>query len=692
MVTSRLFIALQIFLLITFYKQSGAATIIADWPFDRTVDGVEVTDGQIVPEGDTAGLFDASGNHALGRAIHYRGITPSAPGAGAIYTAYKSSPHGNYDRCALNTTYGGVYFPDGSPQLKTNINFSVWTQFQPLNTNTTETEIILGRSGSWLICRNRGRLAAGIVNHGKLSNIDDVFDGHGPVLKTSHWYDVGFSIGSEQGQTNDVVRVYLNGKPIKQAEEKAAPDSNAPFQIAGRSGNASFPESRFFYQRVIAYSGVIKAEAFASLHANGGPQIDTPPATIETLTPTYWWSAGGQIGKASNYQPLCWRSDLGAYCAGLNTVSTSNEMENTFYLKPQRKLFTTQMAPEQGYFGTNSVNSSYYPIVTYTVPRDYNQNLELTGPIYLHDNKGQPAAGSNLKLLVYVNDNLKSKQIIASEKEAAMFSANLGKIKPGNRIYVEFHPMALGRQNQFWFDYKLNLQSFHSVILPKTIPVAAAFHVDTTKPFPPDSGWMYLHYQFCNYAQQYPVNLLFIGDSITAAWGIKGRGREVWDERLSQYQPANFGIAGQTTQDVLWRIGRNELGSLHPKAVVVMLGCNDINWPADEIAAGITEVVRQVRDRLPDSIVILMGILPRGRQPNTIERSKIDEANTLLAKLDDGIHVHFVNFGNKLLSPDGTLSKQMSLDSIHPTTQGYVFWADAIQPFLDRIFGTNPIK
>jgi lysophospholipase L1-like esterase len=308
--------------------------------------------------------------------------------------------------------------------------------------------------------------------------------------------------------------------------------------------------------------------------------------------------------------------------------------------------------------------------------------------IFLHAKNGEPAAGSKLEASVYVNDRLKLKQIVAGRKTVSAFTTNLGALKNGNRIYVTFRPVDPGPQNRFWFDYKINFEPSRSPAIPPAIPatVAKAFHVDTGKPFLPDAGWMSLHYQFCNYAQQHPVDLLFIGDSITAAWGIKGRGLEIWNQRLLNYHPANFGIAGQTTQDVLWRIEHRELNGLHPKAVVVMLGCNDINWPANEIAAGVTEVVRQVRHRLPDSIVILMGILPRGRQPDTIERSKVDEANTLLAQLDDDKRIHFVNFGNKLLSPDGTLSKQMSLDSIHPTTQGYVFWADAIQPFLDKIF------
>lgn len=677
-----------IFLTLLLWRSFCPAAIVGDWTFGRTVDGVAVTDGQLIPEGDTAGLFDASGNHHLGRASHYRGTTPPAKGTATIYTAYKLAPNDGYIHCALNTTYGGVYFPELSSKLKSG-SFSVWLRFQPLNTDVSKPEIIAGRPGAWLICRNHGRLAAGIVRKGKLSEIDDIFQGEGPILKTGKWYNVGLSINS-QTKANAEIKAYLSGKLIKEKTGKVIPYCDAAFQIGGQGINISFPASKFLYRRVLFYDNVIGLDDYKALEAGGGPKIDEPDNITETPPPTYWWTSESKIGKASNYRSLQWQPKFDVYCFAQNQASISNEVENDFYLKHRRKLFTTEFSPGRGYFGPAWRKHLRCPIMSYTMPDGCNhKHLWLDGYIYLHANDDKAAVNSELNVFAYSENRLLRKQAIAGKKDAVALAVNLESVKAGEHIYIVFQPAKFGKENKFWFDYKLNFTTTHSTAIAPTVPVTTAFHVSTEQPFSPDSGWMYLHYKFCDYAQQHPINLLFIGDSITAAWDIKGRGKEVWNDRLLRYQPANFGIAGQTTQDVLWRIAHDELKNLHPKAVVIMLGCNDINWPADEIAAGVTEVVRQVRVRLPDSVIILMGILPRGEQPDTSMRLKILKANDQLSRLADGKHIHYVYFGDKLLSPDGSLSHNMSPDSIHPSSRGYIYWANAIQPVLDGIF-QNP--
>jgi len=184
--------------------------------------------------------------------------------------------------------------------------------------------------------------------------------------------------------------------------------------------------------------------------------------------------------------------------------------------------------------------------------------------------------------------------------------------------------------------------------------------------------------------KQKPVGLLFIGDSITNRWN-NGENKVLLDARFGQYNPINMGIEGDKTQHVLWRFENGELEGIKPKVAVVMIGTNNMGDPAEAIVRGDTKIVAELRRRLPDTKVLLLGIFPRGAAPTDGVRAKIKGINAELAKLDDGQQVRFLDFGDKFLEADGTISKDMMPDALHPNPKGYVIWADAITPLLDEM-------
>jgi len=57
----------------------------------------------------------------------------------------------------------------------------------------------------------------------------------------------------------------------------------------------------------------------------------------------------------------------------------------------------------------------------------------------------------------------------------------------------------------------------------------------------------------------------------------------------------------------------------------------------------------------------------------------------LLPALADGKHVVFLNINKAFLAPDGSLSKEIMPDLLHPNDKGYRIWAAAMQPELDRL-------
>ncbi|MDR0902903.1 MAG: GDSL-type esterase/lipase family protein, partial [Opitutaceae bacterium] len=202
--------------------------------------------------------------------------------------------------------------------------------------------------------------------------------------------------------------------------------------------------------------------------------------------------------------------------------------------------------------------------------------------------------------------------------------------------------------------------------------------------------FMEKHAAFLARAKEGPVNLLFIGDSITDGWS---KAPEVWEKHYARHQPANFGISGDTTQNVLWRIARGELDHIAPKVVVLMLGTNNTgpNLPA-EITDGVTRVVRRIQEKLPQTKILLLAIFPRGPRQNTgyyddgIRRMEvINEVNLDLSRLDDGRRVRFLSINDAFLGPDGKIPADVMPDQLHPSPKGYQLWAAAMQPLLDEM-------
>lgn len=198
------------------------------------------------------------------------------------------------------------------------------------------------------------------------------------------------------------------------------------------------------------------------------------------------------------------------------------------------------------------------------------------------------------------------------------------------------------------------------------------------------NDWLDRHNGFVARAKQGGVDVLFTGDSITDGWRTRGKG--VWAQRYEPLKAVNFGIGGDKTEHLLWRLQNGELDGIKPKVAVIMIGTNNTGRDtAEQIAGGITAVVNEVRMRSNDTKILLLAVFPRAEQATNSLRTKITEINQLIAKLDDGKHVFFLDIGQKFLKPDGTLPAAIMPDFLHPNEEGYVIWADAMAPKLAEL-------
>src|SRR5262245_18697034 len=200
-----------------------------------------------------------------------------------------------------------------------------------------------------------------------------------------------------------------------------------------------------------------------------------------------------------------------------------------------------------------------------------------------------------------------------------------------------------------------------------------------------DAWWMKRHESFLGRAQKGAVDVLFLGDSITQGW--EGAGKEVWKERFDPLKAANFGIGGDRTEHVLWRITKGkELEGIHPKVFVIMIGTNNMGSnSAEEIADGITAIVHELRHQRSHAHILLLGVFPRSPKPTDKARDKIKDVNQRVAKLDEAKHMKFLDIGDKFLTQSGELTKDIMPDYLHLSPKGYKIWADAIQSDLDEM-------
>jgi len=190
--------------------------------------------------------------------------------------------------------------------------------------------------------------------------------------------------------------------------------------------------------------------------------------------------------------------------------------------------------------------------------------------------------------------------------------------------------------------------------------------------------WKQRHESFLARAKQGEVNIVFLGDSITQGW--ERRGKKVWQANFEPLKAVNFGIGGDRTENILWRITEGgELRSIEPKLAVVMIGTNNTKTnTAPEIVEGITAIVKELGKQKPNMKVLLLGIFPRSAKADDPLRQKIVAVNQEIARLHDGKRVFFLDIGKRFLQEDGTLTEEIMPDLLHLSERGYEIWAEAI--------------
>jgi beta-glucosidase len=182
------------------------------------------------------------------------------------------------------------------------------------------------------------------------------------------------------------------------------------------------------------------------------------------------------------------------------------------------------------------------------------------------------------------------------------------------------------------------------------------------------------------------IGLVLIGDSITDFW--PGKGKDSYAE-FALWNPLDLGVSGEQTEHVLRRLLNGELDGYKAKAIMIMIGTNNIGHFSDEkpewVAAGIKKIVEVIKEKQPQAKILLLAIFPRGATAADNQNKRAIETNKLLPPLADEKTVFYMDIGKIFLDEQGNVKKELMPDFLHPNADGYKLWLEAVKPKLSEL-------
>jgi lysophospholipase L1-like esterase len=196
----------------------------------------------------------------------------------------------------------------------------------------------------------------------------------------------------------------------------------------------------------------------------------------------------------------------------------------------------------------------------------------------------------------------------------------------------------------------------------------------------PQGWWKKRHEDILSSPGREEAQIIFIGDSITDSWDAEGGGLKVWNREYVPMKSLNLGINCDSTQHALWRLDHGEIDNLPKlKVAVVMIGVNNKGITRDkpaDIAVGIDAICGRLKEKVPHAKILMLGVFPRffGKDNN-------DDVNSVIAKLNDGEQIFYLNINDHLLKTKGAIKDRVG----HVTEIGYEAWSNAMRPTLKKL-------
>ena len=204
------------------------------------------------------------------------------------------------------------------------------------------------------------------------------------------------------------------------------------------------------------------------------------------------------------------------------------------------------------------------------------------------------------------------------------------------------------------------------------------------------TSWLDTHAKLVDFvkANQGPVDILLVGDSITQQWGSQldqGVFNDAWNKHFADYKTINIGIGGDKTQNVLWRLDHGGVDGLKPQLIVLMIGNNNMFFTAETgiqpVAIGVQACVANLRRKFPKADIIVTKILPCHAPGNKFyEDIKLTNAALDPLKFENDPKVQMLDLTSDFIEADGTLKQTLfRADRIHLSLDGYAVYATKLK-------------
>jgi lysophospholipase L1-like esterase len=172
--------------------------------------------------------------------------------------------------------------------------------------------------------------------------------------------------------------------------------------------------------------------------------------------------------------------------------------------------------------------------------------------------------------------------------------------------------------------------------------------------------------------------IVFLGDSITAL--------NDWNDLFDVACVTNFGISGNTTDDVIERI--SAAVASRPRKLFLMIGINDLlrGKEVSYVAANYEVILNKIKMESPDTTVYMQSVLPINNdilKSETADQEEIPALNVELKKIAKKNKIFFIDLYLSFAGADNKMYKKYAGDGLHPSSVGYAVWKKMIAGYVE---------